>query len=57
MSPVVIGRATQMGALEAALEAAPQGSPATLLIGGELGSRWHHGRQPALIEPPFDLLV
>jgi DNA-binding CsgD family transcriptional regulator/tetratricopeptide (TPR) repeat protein len=37
MSPVLIGRATQMAALEAALEAVRQGSPATLLIGGEAG--------------------
>ncbi|HUN34241.1 MAG TPA: AAA family ATPase, partial [Trebonia sp.] len=37
MSPVLIGRATQMAALEAALEAVRQGGPATLLIGGEAG--------------------
>ena len=37
MSPVLIGRATQMAALVAALEAVRQGSPATLLIGGEAG--------------------
>jgi DNA-binding CsgD family transcriptional regulator len=36
-SPVLIGRATEMAALDAALEAARQGSPATLLIGGEAG--------------------
>lgn len=37
MSQVLIGRATQMAALETALKAARQGSPATLLIGGEAG--------------------
>jgi predicted ATPase len=37
MSSVLIGRAPQMAALGAALEAACQGSPATLLIGGEAG--------------------
>src|SRR6266567_2069171 len=36
-SPVLVGRATQMAALEAALETVRQGSPAALLIGGEAG--------------------
>ena len=36
-SPVLIGRATQLAALEAALETVRQGGPAALLIGGEAG--------------------
>ena len=36
-SPVMIGRAAEMAALEAALEAVRQGSPAALLIGGDAG--------------------
>ena len=36
-SPVLIGRATEMAALEAALETVRQGGPAALLIGGEAG--------------------
>jgi DNA-binding CsgD family transcriptional regulator/tetratricopeptide (TPR) repeat protein len=36
-SPVLIGRAAEMAALEAAFEAVRQGGPAALLIGGEAG--------------------
>src|SRR5215470_6381256 len=36
-SPVLIGRATEMAALDAALDTVSQGSPAALLIGGEAG--------------------
>ncbi len=36
-SPVLVGRATEMAALEAAFETVRQGGPAALLIGGEAG--------------------
>ena len=36
-SPVLVGRATEMAALGAALEAVRQGGPSALLIGGEAG--------------------
>src|ERR1700728_3245633 len=36
-SPVLIGRAPEMAALEAAFETVRQGSPAAVLIGGEAG--------------------
>jgi DNA-binding CsgD family transcriptional regulator len=36
-SPVLVGRATEMAALEAALNTVRQGGPAALLIGGEAG--------------------
>src|ERR1700689_2651076 len=36
-SPVLVGRAAEMGALAAALEAVRQGEPAAVLIGGEAG--------------------
>ena len=36
-SPVLVGRATEMAALEAAFETVHQGGPAALLIGGEAG--------------------
>jgi DNA-binding CsgD family transcriptional regulator/tetratricopeptide (TPR) repeat protein len=36
-SPVLVGRAAQMAALEAALETVRQGEPAAVLIGGEAG--------------------
>lgn len=36
-SPVLVGRAAEMAALEAALETVRQGEPAALLIGGEAG--------------------
>jgi DNA-binding NarL/FixJ family response regulator len=36
-SPVLIGRAAEMAALEAALDAVRQGEPAAVLIGGEAG--------------------
>src|SRR5262249_14305632 len=37
VSPVLVGRSEQMAALDAALAAVQQGSPATLLLGGEAG--------------------
>jgi DNA-binding CsgD family transcriptional regulator len=36
-SPVLVGRAAEMAALEAALDAVRQGEPAAVLIGGEAG--------------------
>src|ERR1700748_569643 len=36
-SPVLVGRAAEMAALEAAPETARQGEPAAVLIGGEAG--------------------
>ena len=36
-SPVLVGRAAEMGALEAALDTVRQGEPAAVLIGGEAG--------------------
>src|ERR1700684_4291547 len=36
-SPVLVGRATEMAALQAAFDAVRQGGPAALLIGGEAG--------------------
>src|SRR5690349_18737068 len=36
-SPVLVGRAAEMAALEAAFETVRQGGPAALLIGGEAG--------------------
>src|ERR1700751_5545687 len=36
-SPVLVGRAAEMAALEAALETVRQGEPAAVLIGGEAG--------------------
>jgi DNA-binding NarL/FixJ family response regulator len=36
-SPVLVGRAAEMAALEAALDAVGQGEPAAVLIGGEAG--------------------
>jgi DNA-binding CsgD family transcriptional regulator len=36
-SPVLVGRAAEMAALDAALEAVRQGEPAAMLIGGEAG--------------------
>jgi DNA-binding CsgD family transcriptional regulator/tetratricopeptide (TPR) repeat protein len=36
-SPVLVGRAAEMAALEAALETVRQGEPAAMLIGGEAG--------------------
>ena len=36
-SPVLVGRAAEMAALEAALEAVRQGEPAAVLVGGEAG--------------------
>ena len=36
-SPVLVGRAAEMAALEAAFEAVRQGGPAAVLIGGEAG--------------------
>ncbi|MGH3280948.1 MAG: ATP-binding protein, partial [Trebonia sp.] len=36
-SPVLVGRAAEMTALEAALDAVRQGEPAAVLIGGEAG--------------------
>ena len=36
-SPVLVGRAAEMAALESALDAARQGEPAAVLVGGEAG--------------------
>jgi predicted ATPase len=36
-SPVLVGRAAELAAREAALETVRQGEPATVLIGGEAG--------------------
>ena len=37
VSPILVGRADQLATLDAALAAASQGRPATVLIGGEAG--------------------
>src|SRR5580698_1095549 len=37
VSPVLVGRAAEMAALQAAFDAVRQGGPAALLIGGEAG--------------------